>query len=186
MAKANFHRHQRVYVTPVGTWALIEKVNPVWVKGFDEPVRVTYDCGLGRDFGADELQSLDETDEKPDRAFVTWRLTRSQNKWQSLDECAHHPFPGSYPTVVTDPTGWGGWRVSAAEYDRDPDIIEHQARLMVKAPALHRLVEDLISLVISETDRLPEDLITLAQKARQVIGDIEDPVNAKRLAETPR
>ena len=57
---------------------------------------------------------------------------------------------------------------------------------MVKAPALHRLVEDLISLVISETDRLPEDLITLAQKARQVIGDIEDPVNAKRLAETPR
>ena len=87
---------------------------------------------------------------------------------------------------MTDPTGWGGWRVSAAEYDRDPDIIEHQARLMVKAPALHRLVEDLISLVISETDRLPEDLITLAQKARQVIGDIEDPVNAKRLAETPR
>ena len=37
MAKATYHRHQRVYVEPVGTWAVIDKVNPVWVKGFDEP-----------------------------------------------------------------------------------------------------------------------------------------------------
>ena len=26
MAKANFHKNQRVYVKPVGTWALVERV----------------------------------------------------------------------------------------------------------------------------------------------------------------
>ncbi|OYW78599.1 MAG: hypothetical protein B7Z26_09525 [Asticcacaulis sp. 32-58-5] len=55
MAKAIFHRRQRVWVEPVGTWALIDKVNPIWAKGFDEPIRVTYDCGLGREFRAEEL-----------------------------------------------------------------------------------------------------------------------------------
>ena len=27
MAKASFHKNQRVYVKPVGTWALIEKID---------------------------------------------------------------------------------------------------------------------------------------------------------------
>ena len=42
MAKALFHKSQRVFVKPVGTWALIEKVVPHWVKDVDEPLRVTY------------------------------------------------------------------------------------------------------------------------------------------------
>ena len=37
MAKAQFHKNQRVYVKPVGTWALIEHVVPHWAKGLDEP-----------------------------------------------------------------------------------------------------------------------------------------------------
>ena len=56
MAKAQFHKNQRVYVRPVGTWALIEHVVPHWAKGLDEPIRVHYDVGLGREFTADELQ----------------------------------------------------------------------------------------------------------------------------------
>jgi len=59
MAKAQFHKNQRVYVKPVGTWALIEAVRPQWAKGLDEPIRIFYDVGLGRDFGADELTSED-------------------------------------------------------------------------------------------------------------------------------
>ena len=47
MAKAQFHRNQKVWVETVGTWAVIEKIVPVWAKGFDEPVRITYDVGLG-------------------------------------------------------------------------------------------------------------------------------------------
>jgi hypothetical protein len=57
MAKAQFQRHQRVWVECVGTWATIDKVTPVWAKGFDEPVRITYDVGLGREFLATELQA---------------------------------------------------------------------------------------------------------------------------------
>ena len=55
MAKAVFHKGQRVYVKPVATWAVIEQVHPQWVKGVEEPLRVTYDTGLGRDFQAHEL-----------------------------------------------------------------------------------------------------------------------------------
>jgi len=56
MAKALFHKNQRVYVKPVGTWALVERVVPHWVKGIDEPIRIHYDLGLGREFSADELR----------------------------------------------------------------------------------------------------------------------------------
>ena len=62
MAKASFQKGQRVWVECVGAWALIEKVLPVWAKGFAEPVRVTYDVGFGRDFNAQELQA-ERTDE---------------------------------------------------------------------------------------------------------------------------
>jgi hypothetical protein len=31
MAKAQFHKNQRVYVKPVGTWALIERVVLGWM-----------------------------------------------------------------------------------------------------------------------------------------------------------
>ena len=57
MAKALYHKSQRVYVKPVGTWALVEKVLPHWVKDVEEPLRVTYDVGLGREFTAGELVS---------------------------------------------------------------------------------------------------------------------------------
>jgi hypothetical protein len=124
MAKAEFHKHQRVYVKPVGTWAVIEKVKPHWVRDVEEPVKVLYDCGLGRDFTTDELSA----EAVEDSQVGNWRLMRARNKWQSVEECAHHPQPGSYPVVVTDAQNWGGWRVPGAEYDRDPGRIEHQAR----------------------------------------------------------
>jgi hypothetical protein len=71
-------------------------------------VRVTYDVGLGREFLGTELQLPIE-----DPAAMTdesWRLMRARNKWQSPDDCPHHPFPGTYPVVVTDKADWGGWR----------------------------------------------------------------------------
>ena len=116
MAKAAFHKHQRVFVKPVGTWTVIEKIKPHWVKDVEEPVKIFYDCGLGRDFIAAELaaEAVEESDTS------SWRLMRAKNKWQSPEECAHHPQPGSYPVVVTDAQNWGGWRVPGAEYDRDP------------------------------------------------------------------
>ena len=60
MAHAQFHKNQRVYVRPVGTWAQIERVIPHWTKGLEAPIRIHYDVGLGREFTPDELQA--ETD----------------------------------------------------------------------------------------------------------------------------
>jgi hypothetical protein len=174
MAKAVFHRHQRVYVDPVGTWAVIDRINPVWVKGFDEPVKVTYDCGLGRDFTAEELSP------EPDRPAGTeplgdgkWRLMRARNKWQNQAETGNHPFPGTYPVVVTDVNDWGGWRVPGAEYDRDPSLIEMQARLIAAAPNLLRLAKDLRDYVRDNSEDLDSDMIDLAKRAEVMRKQIE-------------
>jgi len=168
MAKATFQRNQKVWVESVGAWAIIEKIDPVWAKGFDEPVRVTYDVGLGRPFLAHELRPEDPiggdggdgaADEPP------WRLMRARNKWQTPEDCAQHPFPGTYPVVVTDATDWGGWRVPGAEYDRDPRRIEHQARLIACTPALRGIVRELLQLFSEAPDDAPPAVRDLALKA---------------------
>ncbi len=135
MAKALFQRNQRVWVDCVGVWGVIERLTPVWAKGFEEPVKITYDLGLGREFQGHELRAEEPTGLDVDGAH--WRLLRAKNKWQQPTDCAHHPFPGTYPVVVTDAQDWGGWRTPGAEYDRDPIKMERQARLITKAPALH-------------------------------------------------
>lgn len=167
MAKAIYHKHQRVYVYPVGTWALIEQVKPQWVKDVEEPVRVFYDCGLGRDFTADELAT--EQVESLDAGH--WRVLRAKNKWQSSEECVHHPFPGTFPVVVTEEMDWGGWRVPAAEYDRDPNRIEAQARLLANAPGLLELAEQLVSLAREDGD-LPPALDALSRKASDIVKSV--------------
>lgn len=167
MAKAVFHKHQRVFVRPVGTWAQIEHVKPHWVKDVEEPVRVFYDCGLGRDFTADELAA--EQAEAIESGH--WRLLRAKNKWQSIEECARHPFPGTFPVVVTDSMDWGGWRVPAAEYDRDPGRIEAQARMLVQSPRMLELAEKLAGMAREEAE-LPDSLGELAKAATEIIRDI--------------
>ena len=130
MAKAQFHKNQRVYVKPVGTWALIEHVVPHWAKGIDEPIRIHYDVGLGREFAAEELLSEEPLGDRSNQPRGNWRVVRARNKWQPAEDCARHPVPGTYPVVITGDTEWGGWRVPGAEYDLDPLKIEEQARLI--------------------------------------------------------
>ena len=167
MAKALFHKHQRVYVAPVGTWAIIEHVKPHWVKDVEEPVRIYYDCGLGRDFTTHELCAEQvETIETGQ-----WRVLRARNKWQSVDECSQHPFPGTFPVVVTDPKDWGGWRVPAAEYDRDPNRIEAQARLLARSPGLLEVAEQLVQLA-SDQGELPDSVAQIARRASALLREI--------------
>src|SRR4051794_7876981 len=106
MAKAVFQRNQKVWVESVGAWANIDRIVPVWARGFDEPIRVTYDVGLGRDFQAHELKAEVEGEAPLAEDGARWRLLRARNKWQTEDGCRHHPYPGSYPVVVTDPNDW--------------------------------------------------------------------------------
>ena len=92
MARAQFQKGQKVWVECVGAWAFIEQVQPVWAKGFEEPVRVTYDVGLGREFTANELL-LATDDPASDQGLGEWRLLRARNKWQLPEDGLHHPTP---------------------------------------------------------------------------------------------
>ena len=173
MARAQFQKGQKVWVESVGAWAQVEKVLPVWAKGFDEPVRITYEVGLGREFQAAELQ-LPAEDNVAVTALGDWRVLRARNKWQEPADCAHHPFPGSYPVVVTDKADWGGWRVPGAEYDRDPERIEFQSRLIAAAPDLMELARELVETVSESPDDAPPESLRLARRARDVLRQITD------------
>ena len=174
MAKAQFHRNQRVWIEAVGTWAVIEKVVPSWAKGFDEPVKITYDVGLGRDFLAHELMAEEQVEETPTADGATWRLMRARNKWQTAEDCAHHPFPGTFPVVVTDANDWGGWRVPGAEYDRDPRKIERQARLIAAAPRLLAMAREIAELVAEAPDEAPPPMRRVAEQSAAIERYLND------------
>jgi hypothetical protein len=173
MAKAQFHKNQRVYVKPVGTWAIVEKVLPHWTKGLDEPLRIYYDVGLGREFAAEELQS-EERKASGDLDGAAWRITRARNKWQPPEDCAHHPYPGTYPVVVTNENDWGGWRVPGAEYDLHPEKIERQARLITAAPRLVQIAKRLVENARLQSEPLSNDLNAIARDAADTLKDIAD------------
>jgi len=175
LAKAQFHRHQRVWVEAVGAWATVDRLVPVWTKGFDEPVRITYDVGLGREFAASELQADAPSDGAMDESGGAWRLLRARNKLQEPADCAHHPYPGTFPIVVTDKEDWGGWRVPGAEYDRSPYKIEQQARLIASAPKLLKLADDLAALAAEASEDLSPDVLHLARVAKGLLGYVRDP-----------
>lgn len=174
MAKAQFHKHQKVWVEFVGAWATIEKINALWSKGFDEPVKITYEVGLGREFRGDELRADDAVQQILTPAGEEWRLMRARNKWQSPEECAHHPYPGTFPVVVTDANDWGGWRTPGAEYDRDPYKIEQQARLIAHAPLLLKLAQDLSDSVAEAPDDAPPELLRLAKAAKALVRTVSE------------
>jgi len=172
MAKAQFHKSQRVYVKPVGTWALIERVVPHWAKGLEEPIRVHYDVGLGREFTADELQAEEPLPEGKQNENGQWRVVRQRNKWQPEEDCARHPVPGTYPVVMTGDADWGGWRVPGAEYDLDPVKIERQARMIASAPRLIQFATGLIDQARKSGEEMPNALVELAHEAQDVLTAI--------------
>ncbi len=173
MAKAQFHKSQRVFVKPVGTWALIEHVVPHWAKGLEEPIRVHYDVGLGREFTADELQSEEPTADNKKNIGENWRIARARNKWQPAEDCARHPVPGTYPVVITSEADWGGWRVPGAEYDLDPEKVERQARMIASAPKLVSFASGLIDWARKSGEDMPNALVELAHEAQDVLTAIE-------------
>jgi len=173
MAKAQFHKNQRVYVKPVGTWALVEHVVPHWAKGLDEPIRIHYDVGLGREFAAEELLSEEPMQEGTAAQAASWRVTRARNKWQPAEDCARHPIPGTYPVVMTGKEEWGGWRVPGAEYDLDPLKVEEQARLIASAPQLAAFANGLVEWVRMSGEDMPDALANLAHEAQDLLAQVK-------------
>lgn len=172
--KALYHKNQRVFVKPVGTWALVERVAPQWAKGLDEPIRVFYDVGLGREFAAEELQADAGNDAVFNGEHAEWRIVRARNKWQSAEETANHPFPGTYPVVVTGEADWGGWRVPGAEYTLSPTHIERQARLIAVSPKLAALAITLIDWAKESNAQVPEALLGMLRQARELLAYVSD------------
>ena len=65
--------------------------------------KLAYSADSVRDHLAEGwLRSEEEGAEPLGADQPRWRLLRAHNKWQELEACSHHPFPGSYPVVVTD------------------------------------------------------------------------------------
>lgn len=177
MAKALFHKNQRVFVKPVGTYALIERVIPHWVKDVPEPLRVTYDVGLGREFTGGELVSEAKLNERTGIAeeeigSEVWRIFRMRNRWQDGEGTSHHPFPGTFPVIMTDENDWGGWRVPGAEYDRDPGKIEHQARMIRYCPQMLRQVRAFVKFASEQPQDLPAELVAQAKTCAAILRDI--------------
>lgn len=173
MAKAVFHKGQRVYVKPVATWATIESVRPQWVKGVEEPLRVTYDVGLGRDFQAHELAAEEAEIQKLDLIETeNWRILRAVNRLSQDARDPRHPYPGTFPVVVTDEKDWGGWRVPMAEYDRDPQRVEHQSRVFANALRLMRVARELIEFAQDYPHETPGQLSDLARQAELVLSAV--------------
>jgi hypothetical protein len=173
MAKAQFHKNQRVYVKPVGTWALIEHVVPHWAKGLDEPIRIHYDVGLGREFAAEELLNEEPVADGGLNDGPRWRVVRARNKWQPAEDCARHPVPGTYPVVITGEAEWGGWRVPGAEYDLDPQKVEMQARLIASAPQLVTFASGLVDWARKSGEDMPNSLVELAHNAQDILAHVK-------------
>jgi hypothetical protein len=173
MAKAVFHKGQRVFVKPVGTWATIERVNPQWVKGVEEPLKVSYEVGLGRDFQSHELTAEDRQLTKPDLIETeSWRIVRAVNRLSADARDPRHPHPGTFPVVVTDEKDWGGWRVPMAEYDRDPTRIEWQSRVMANSLRLMRVARELSEFAQDQPHETPRALLDLAAQAEALLAAI--------------
>jgi hypothetical protein len=180
MAKAIFHKGQRVFVKPVATWAAIEHVKPQWVKGVEEPLKVAYDVGLGREFQAHEL-AAEEKEPIASGLLETenWRILRASNRLSADGNTSRHPYPGTYPVVVTDEKDWGGWRVPMAEYDRDPERIEQQSRMIANSQRLMRVARELIEFATDQPQETPEHLKELAAQAEIVLAAIYHDPNDK-------
>ncbi len=176
MAKALFHKMQRVYVKPVGTWAHVEQVIPHWVKDVDEPLRITYECGLGRQFHAQELmaeqsmyQGTTDNDADEDPTMQCWTIARRVARWHQEFSPQSPTHPGTYPAVVTEEDGTGGWRVSKAEFDRDPQRIEHQARMIVRTPELLRVARQIAEFAADQPEDMPKDLQQVATACSSIL-----------------
>lgn len=177
MAKAQFHKNQRVYVRPVGTWATIERIVPQWVKDMDEPLRIHYDVGLGRDFAARELETEEvATLSVADPGMEEWHVVRVANKWRSAEDCPNHPVPGTHPVVVTGSHEGGGWRVPGVEYDLTPDRVELQAKVIAAAPKMLVLLRRLADYARHNPENLPDDVMGLASDGDALVSSIIGPV----------
>ncbi|MFN7055571.1 hypothetical protein [Hyphomonas sp.] len=180
MAKALFHKAQRVFVKPVGTWVRVERIVPHWVKGVDEPLRISYDCGLGRLFQGHELVSeqamqdhAPEADEDDDLLLEHWRVVRRMIRWRADDmPGAPSANPGTYPVIATDDGSTGGWRVPSTEYDRDPQRVEHQARIIVHAPDLLRIARKLTDHASAYPERMDEEMLALVRRCSAILRDV--------------
>ena len=179
MAKALFHKSQRVFVKPVGTWAVVEHVVPHWVKDVNEPLRITYDCGLGRPFHAHELVSEQAvhnqnriSDDDEDMMLEHWFVERRTIKWRPSEFGVTLANPGTYPVVATDEGGNGGWRVGGSEYDRDPQRIEHQARMIVHTPDLLRIARRVAEFASANPNETPADLKPVAQHCDLILRNV--------------
>ena len=129
--------------------------------------------GLGRDFVATELQTEESTTlSQVDPTMEEWRVVRAQNKWRSAEECSSHPYPGTFPVIMTNTVEGGGWRVPGTEYDFAPERIEMQARIMASGPQFMGMLRRLVDYANTNPENMPNDLMELAHDAETSLKQV--------------
>ncbi|HVY03108.1 MAG TPA: hypothetical protein VG983_05585, partial [Caulobacterales bacterium] len=67
---------------------------------------------------------------------------------------------------------WGGWRVPSAEYDRDPERIEFQARILANALKMLRVTRDLSAYGAEAGGELPGRLNDMVAAADEILRHV--------------
>ena len=97
-----------------------------------------------------------------------WRIVRAHNRWQAPQETTNHPFPGTYPVVVTGEADWGGWRVPGSEYALSPMRMEQQARMIASTPQMIALLKELVE----TAKKSPETPMAMREQLKKAAGVI--------------
>jgi hypothetical protein len=101
-----------------------------------------------------------------------WFIERRTIKWRPSEFGVTLANPGTYPVVATDEGSNGGWRVGGSEYDRDPQRIEHQARMIVHTPDLLRIARRVAEFASANPNETPADLKPVAQHCALILRNV--------------
>jgi hypothetical protein len=97
-----------------------------------------------------------------------WRIVRAHTRWQEPQETTGHPFPRTYPVVVTGEADWGGWRVPGSEYALGPARMEQQARMIASTPQMMALLKELVDI----GKKSPETPMSMREQLKKAAGVI--------------
>jgi len=142
-----------------------------WAKGIDEPLRVYYDVGLGREFAADELQAEQPLAENGHAA------TRIGASCAPGINGSRRKIAHAIPSRHLSDRYHGAGRVGrlarpGAEYDLDPLRIERQAASSPAYPA-RKLRAGTGPMGAQVRREMPVALADLAHQAQDILANVD-------------
>ena len=151
--------------------AYVEAVVPTWVKGCEEPIKISYDCGMGREFAQEELEEeiLLRSRSTPRMALAAPGASCAATiagRAPSSAGTTRHASHGRDHRARLGRLARSGRRIRSRSL-----CIERQAEI-VRAPIFMKLLEEFVEYADQEPENLSDDLTKLAQIARRIISEV--------------